>query len=111
VRPEFSAIADSLTFIEDQLESVGVFPHAHPVSDHPDVAAACNLATRLLRLQRVDGSAAVLASVDFHRVAETYCKALGAELGAPLAKPSEFETSQLSLFDDGLSSSTLVSAA
>jgi len=102
--PTLSAIGDSITFIEDQLESAGIFPYANTASDETEISTIGNLAERMVRLRRTLGSRPVLETVQYERVADCFSHILEVEIAtAPIPKPIGTATDrsrQLSLFDD-----------
>jgi hypothetical protein len=114
--PTLSAIGDSITFMEEQLESEGVFPYFNAAFGEDEISVIGNLGARLVRLRRAPGSWPALETMKYQNVADCFLRVLGAELATnPYPKPVGNATAnarQLSLFsEDSVPSPEFSSAA
>jgi len=114
--PILAAIGDSATFMEDQLEALGISLHSNPTVNDQDISAIGNLAARLVRIRRAPGSRSALEDMQYQFVADCFYSLLGRELALiPVPKPVAAAThnlNQMSLFgDERLPAASLSSAA
>jgi len=116
MNPVLGFLGDSITFIEDQLESSGFSPFDSVTQPESTIASMATLTARLVRLRLTPGSISILQYIDYQSVADCFCDTLRAELQVqPSSRPvgaALMNVEQLSLFPkDQQGPSKLSSAA
>jgi hypothetical protein len=116
MNPVLGVLGDSVTFIEDQLESTGFSPFDSVTQQEAMITSIANLAARLLRLRLTPEATSILQTIDYQSVADCFCRVLHSELQVqPSVRPvgtALTNFGQLSLFpEDQHNPSTLSSAA
>jgi hypothetical protein len=109
-------LGDSLTFIEDELESTGFSPFDSATQHEAMIISMGSLAARLVRLRLTPGATSMLQNIDYQSLVDCFCEMLHSELQVqPSSRPAGTALTsfgQLSLFpEDQRNSSTLSSAA
>ena len=100
MNPTLCSLGDSITFMEDQLESLGIFPFTDPALHEAEIGTVGDLAKHLIRLRRTVGALATLHTVQYQSVVDWFCAALRMELAIGLAPKPVRSADQLVLFDE-----------